>query len=220
MHIYPSILSSSIAEVEKQINWSSQMAEVETVQIDVIDGIYTDNITVSPVDVAALNYGKLSVDFHFMVDDSYDYLHEVESNHTLLPVRSVITQVERLYEPGRFLFEVRERDWLAGLSLNLDTPISAIHDDWWQLLDVIQVMAIDAGFQGQEFNTKILPLVEEIRRRIQLHNWPIELIVDGGVKVANISSLAKAGASSVAVGSDLWNSPNPIEKMQEFEKVL
>lgn len=216
MNIYPSILSSNLAQVTQQLEIAEQAEGITTVQVDILDGIYADNITISPVDIADSEFGSLTVDFHLMVDDSYDYLHEIESNHTLLPVRAIITQVERLLDPARFLHEVKQRDWLAGLSLNLDTPLGAIDDDWWEQLGIIQVMGIDAGFQGQIFQEKVLPLVTEIKKRVQMHSWPIEIIVDGGVKKDNLAKISAAGASAVAVGSGLWQTENSVESIREF----
>jgi len=48
-----------------------------------------------------------------------------------------------------FIREVTKNKAKAGLSLDVFTPIEVINDDAWAKLDVIQLMAVEAGFQGQ-----------------------------------------------------------------------
>lgn len=220
MHIFPALLTSQVHEFKEQLALSKRMQGVSTIQVDIIDGFFADNITISPVDIAELDYGELSIDFHFMVEDSYDYLHEIESNASFFPVRGIITQIERLHEPKQFLQHVKERGWLAGLSLNLDTPYDAIDEDVWEVLDIVQVMGIDAGFQGQNFNSRVLPLISHLRKHVQENNLPVEIIVDGGIDQHQLPKIIAAGASSAAIGSALWKSENPVETVMKLFELI
>lgn len=204
MNIYPSLLTSNITTFQEQLENVKKISEISVVQVDVLDGFFADNITVSPVDVAACDFGDLKIDFHLMVDDSYDFLYEIDSNADFLPVRSVVTQVERLHQPVYFLKEVKDRGWLAGLSLNRGTPLEALEDEWWEYLDIVQVMAVDAGFQGQVFHPEVLDLVASLKKKLVALELDIEIIVDGGVSLDTIVDVSKSGADAVAVGSALW----------------
>ncbi|HKY73932.1 MAG TPA: hypothetical protein VJ246_01315, partial [Patescibacteria group bacterium] len=57
--IYPSILTDSPSLVQKQLNLV--LGLVQGVQIDIIDGEFADNTTVTPVDLQTLTFGSLSV---------------------------------------------------------------------------------------------------------------------------------------------------------------
>jgi ribulose-phosphate 3-epimerase len=52
----------------------------------------------------------------------------------------------------------------------------------------------------------MLPKVEKVRQWIDAQGLPVELEVDGGIKVDNIGLLAKAGADVFVSGSGIFKS--------------
>lgn len=206
MQLYPAFLNESIFELRDQLTMLAPvMDQIETVQVDIIDGEFVDNLTISPIDLLGTDFGSLAVDFHLMTNDPINFVYECKQIDN---ARAVIGQVEHMDSQALFLSEIKEYDLKAGLSLNVFTPIEAIDDDSWQDLTVIQVMGIEAGFQGQEFKgEQVLHKIREIVRLKNKMDLPnLEIIVDGGVKLGNIDSILHAGATGVSVGSALWTS--------------
>ena len=113
--------------------------------------------------------------------------------------------------------EVKAHSWQAGLSLDLYTPVEAIDKKSWDKLDIVQLMTIEAGFQGQEFKSQALDKIAQIR---QLANKNIQIIVDGGVKKKSMSLLVKKGVDGVVVGSGLWKTSNPAKMIREYSELL
>ncbi len=218
MTIYPAILTDSQQKAQIQLDLA-QSFHVSGVQLDIIDGYYADNITLTPADYANLNFGQLQIDFHLMTEEPMDYVYEILDFQKQLPVRAIIGQVERMTHQKDFLTEIKKHRFLAGLSLNLFTPLDAIDQYNFEFIDVLQIMAVRAGFQGQTFHTQVEDL---IKRAVDLRNKRranFAIIVDGGVKQLHLPILKTAGVDAVVVGSAIWQAINPQKMVKKLKQV-
>jgi ribulose-phosphate 3-epimerase len=95
----------------------------------------------------------------------------------------------------------------AGLVLNPATPINCL-DHVLDKLDLVLIMSVNPGFAGQSFIPESLAKLAQVRSRIDAvaarTGREIRLEVDGGVKVDNIASIAKAGADTFVAGSAIF----------------
>jgi ribulose-phosphate 3-epimerase len=216
MNLYPAILTDAKAEAQKEIIWIAAYDKIRTVQVDVIDGLFADNITITPSDLVDVDLGELSVDLHLMTEEPLDYVYETVAQKEQHQIRSIIAQVERMSDQASYIETVRKQDWLVGLSLDLYTPFDSIEEESWSQLDVVQLMGIEAGFQGQDFNKIVL---EKIKNLVVLRDKigrKFEIIIDGGVKPSLIEQIEAAGADGVVVGSGLWESDNLDETVENL----
>ncbi len=209
MKLYPAILTDSIEEVEQQLLLVKSLIDVGTVQIDVIDGIFADNLTITPIDLITLDFGELKIDFQLMVEEPLDYLNEIIQYKKHLPVRAVLGQIERMSSQKEFIELTKENEMLAGLSIDIFTPISEVQESLFSRLDVIQLMSIEAGFQGQIFNDRVVEKIVELNGIRKAENVNFEIIIDGGIKEVHLDKLKKLNVDGVAVGSWLWNNDKP-----------
>ncbi len=67
-------------------------------------------------------------------------------------------------------------------------------------------MSVNPGFGGQKFIPYALDKIIAVRERIDALGRDIRLEVDGGVKVENISQVARAGADTFVSGSGIFSS--------------
>lgn len=213
MNLYPSILTESLVELEEQVTATSQSKDVSVVQIDIIDGFFADNVTISPLDLTQVDFDNLKIDFHLLVEEPMDFVLEIVGIKDYVPIRSIIAQVERMSQQGDFVREVLTNEWRVGVSLDLHTPVSAIDDESWDYLQIVQLMTIEAGFQGLEFHHSALGKISEIRNKSR---YPVEIIVDGGVKAEHIPLLTQAGVDGVVVGSGIWSPETAIEHFTDL----
>lgn len=220
MKLYPSILTSLLTEFKKQLAWIINSQVIDVIQIDVIDGCFADNLTLTPSDLTQVNYGDLQLDFHLMTQEPMDYVRELVSIKDDLPIRAVISQVERMSAQHNYLQELRAQDWKTGLSLDLYTQVEAIDPQSWQDLDMVQLMTIKSGFQSQEFNQNALEKIVEIRRLSQEAKNDLEIIVDGGVKKKQLKLLKKHKIDGIVVGSGLWKSDDPVKAIIEYSRLI
>ena len=184
---------------------------VERVQLDVVDGLFADNLTVTPEDLEEVDWGRLGVDVHLMVNDPMEW---VEACLKLPGVR-IIAQVERLGSQHMFV------DWVKGykevkgmgLALDVDTPVEALDEEVFGEIEVVVLLAVRAGFQGQEFDQRVVDKVKLLRERFKG-----EIVVDGGVDESKVEMLKQVGVDGVAIGSFLWQSKSLEKQLAKLRK--
>src|SRR3989339_1317001 len=215
MTIYPSILTDSLAEAQEQLDKLHAQTQnaIKVVQFDIVDGIFADNITFDPIDILELHTYDFRADIHLM---TVDPINDVIECSALPFVRAIIGQVEKMPSQQAFIDIVKAQQQLVGLSLDLYTPLSAIEDDIWQQLDLVQIMTIPAGFQGQIFQAIGLEKVREVKEILKNKDLGLEIIVDGGVKLENVALVQDTGADAITVGSYLWKANNFSEALQQL----
>jgi len=214
--VVPAILSGNVVEVQKQLDEVKQFAGCHLVQIDVIDGWFADNVTITPTDFLELDFGQLQIDLHLMTEEPMDFVFEALEFKDRLPIVSITAQIEHMTSQTAFVEQVKSVGWQVGLSLDLFTPADSIDAEVWSKIDLIQVMGIEAGFQGQEFANLALEKILEIRQILKKAELGMLIMVDGGVKLSVLSSVIKAGVDRVMVGSALWQASDPVEVYREM----
>ncbi|MBD3250378.1 MAG: hypothetical protein GF381_02310 [Candidatus Pacebacteria bacterium] len=216
MNLYPAILTDDVRQAQHQLEILKQVEEIETVHVDVIDGHFVDNMTVTPLDLVGLDFGHLTLSFHLMVQEPLDFVYELIECGSDLPVKTVIGQIEQMSYQDQFIAEVQKYNWQAGLCLNLHTPLESIEPESWDQVDSLLLLGVQAGYQGQKFNQKVFAKIEAFTQEYQRKSDPIELIVDGGVKLDHLDQLSEAGVDSAAVGSGIWKNKNPQGQLLKF----
>ena len=101
-------------------------------------------------------------------------------------------------------------------------PATPLHylDHVMDKLDMILIMSVNPGFGGQAFIPSALDKLAAARARIETSGLPIELEVDGGVKVNNIADVARAGADTFVAGSAIFGSPDYAETIARMRAEL
>jgi len=218
MKIIPAILTDSFLTLQDQMNAVKSSDHIETIHVDIIDGQFADNITVTPLDLTVADFDQFKVDFHLMTEEPMDFVFECAGLREYLPIRQIIGQVERMSHQLDFVEEVIRNGWQPALALDLFTPLEAIDEDVWPQLHSILIMSVEAGVQEQTFNRAALEKVREIRR-VYPSIEQMNIMVDGGVKTLNAKEILKSGANELVVGSALWNSTDPVAKIEDFTQI-
>ncbi|MBT4124551.1 MAG: hypothetical protein HN981_04085 [Candidatus Pacebacteria bacterium] len=225
MKIYPAILSDSIEEIQKQVDLAKSCSSVEILQIDIIDGFFADNITVSPQSLLEVDFGDLQIDLHLMVDEPMDMISEIENLENNLPIRTIIAQIEKMTYQKDFVEDVKKMGYKVGLSLDIYTPVDSLDEDILSEISILQFMGIEAGFQGQ----KLIPQVFEkiklfveadlVKNDQDLSADTMEITFDGGVIEEHAEKLDLLGVTSLVVGSLLWKSEDFCEQYQKLAEI-
>lgn len=219
MKVFPSILTDSLEVAQKQLDLIASIDQTIVVQIDIIDGYYADNVTLQPTALSELQFHQLQADLHLMVNEPIDTVFEAREVGHLLPIRAVLGQIEHMSDQGSYLSEVRRNGWQAGLSLDLYTPAEEIDFESWQSMDLIQIMTIQAGFQGQQFVPHAITTVKEVIEMRSAFGKALEIVVDGGIKEKEANLLHEVGVDSITVGSLLWNAEFPENVIQTLQNI-
>jgi len=212
LEVIPTILTSDPQEFKQLINQAEEV--VDRVQVDVIDGQFADNRTVDPSVLETIET-NLKLDFHLMTKEPADW---VERTIRAMADR-VIGQIEMMESQVEFVEKVIEKGALAGLAVDLKTPIFEIDPEVLPKLDVILLMAVPAGFGGQKFDKKVIEKIELLDKARKKEKLNFKICIDGGVTMNVVKSLVKAGVDEVSVGKLLYKG-NLKENIEKFKEVV
>ncbi|MCD6188259.1 MAG: ribulose-phosphate 3-epimerase, partial [Desulfuromusa sp.] len=187
--IAPSILSADFSRLGEEIR-AIDHAGADYIHVDVMDGHFVPNITIGPLVVDAIRpVTELPLDVHLMIENPDQYIPDFAKAGADI----IVVHAEAVRHLHRTVQLIKSLGKKAGVSLNPATSLSAL-DIILPELDLVLLMTVNPGFAGQSFIESSLPKIVELRHRIDTLGLPIELEVDGGVKVDNIEKIAAAGA--------------------------
>ena len=203
--ITPTIFVSSSARLQERLELYEEMAA--RVQLDVADEEFTSKPTLGVekmVEVAT----TLERDVHLMTVEPAEWLEVCK----IEGVKTAIGQIENMSSQKEFVEEAKELNLRVGLGVDWETDLKEL--DWLiaKEVDLILIMAVRAGKEGQKFNQESLGRVRELRRR----GFAKEICVDGGVNEQTIGKCVKAGADVLAVGSCLWQAEDVAEQWRRL----
>jgi ribulose-phosphate 3-epimerase len=202
MKIAPSILSADFAALADDIA-RVEAGHPDQLHVDVMDGRFVPNLTIGPLVVEAVRKRtRLPLDVHLMIVEPERSI----GDFVAAGADMVTVHAEASPHLQRVLVQVRELGARAGVALNPATPPSVLEyvlDD----LDLVLVMSVNPGFGGQKFIPTAYPKIRQVRT--MLGQRPVEVSVDGGVKVEHVRPLAAHGASTVVAGSAIFGAPDP-----------
>ena len=201
--IAPSILSADFARLGEEVR-AVAAAGADMIHFDVMDNHYVPNLTVGPLVCEALKpLTSVPIDVHLMVKPVDPIVPEFAKAGA-----SIISfHFEASEHVDRTIGLIHDCGCKAGLVLNPATPLNCL-DHVLDKLDLVLIMSVNPGFGGQSFIPEALPKLAQVRSRIDAvtarTGRKIRLEVDGGVKVDNIASIAKAGADTFVAGSAIF----------------
>jgi ribulose-phosphate 3-epimerase len=177
------------------------------VHVDVMDGHFVPNLTFGPKMVSDLHKAtRLPLDVHLMIERPDDWV----DRYVDAGAAYVVVHVEAARAVSETLSRIRARGAKAGITLSPDTPVERVLP-FLAEVDLALVMSVNPGFGGQTFIQSAIGKLERLRKEIDARKLPVELEVDGGVKLDNVRRVVEAGASVVVAGSAVFESADGVE---------
>ena len=214
--IAPSILSADFARLGEEVD-AVLSAGADWIHFDVMDNHYVPNLTIGPMVCDSLrSYGiTVPIDVHLMVKPVDSLIEDfAKAGATYISFHP-----EASDHVDKSLQLVRKNGCKTGLVLNPASPLSLL-ENCWDKLDMVLLMSVNPGFGGQNFIPSVLDKITKLRQLIDDRNVEIRLEVDGGIKLDNISEVAKAGADTFVSGSGIFGERNYQEVISKIRKSL
>lgn len=222
INIVPAILEKSLKEFEEKLEmvWG----EVSRVQVDIIDGKFTENRTVAPEDLGQIDT-VVAFDAHLMVEKPEEWIKRCVAGG----VDRVFGQVEKMENKTAFIGDAQAEGLMVGLAYDIDTPLEGL-EEYIHDLDAVLLMSVKAGKQGEKFDDRVLDKIKAVRKMSK----KIDIVVDGGLNEVNIKRcIAAEWAEEIAenelnrsvallefaVGSHLFKAENVKEELLRLKRL-
>lgn len=210
MKVIPSILTNDPDEARELISRCEGV--VDRVSIDIIDGKFAPNKTVSPEIFFDIDV-NIKIDYQLMVMDPINWIEKCVRGNA----DRIIGHIEHMSDQSEFIKKVQEAARFSGLALDLSTPITALDELLLNNVDSVLVMSVPAGFGGQEFNPQALEKIKKLLEIREKLDASFVIQDDGGVTINIIDDTKDVGADEVSVGRKLFDGDLK-ENIEKFMK--
>ena len=234
--VIPAILEGSFKEFAHKLH--EIRGGAGTVQIDVCDGVLVSSVTwpyLSPVSPeTALNYEenfqelqRYEADMPFWEEFNFELDLMVSNPEWLLPDLMIMGPSKIILHAASFeniFAEVSEIKTMVPSIVEVAIAITPDADPeiLFPLIDdgvvsSVQCMGIARiGHQGEPFDERVLSHLRTLREK-----YPeLPLSVDGGVNMDTAVKLKEAGATHLVVGSAIWESDTPKNRIKDFQDLV
>lgn len=207
IQIIPAILATSEEQYKQDLDKlvRSEALEMGWLHIDFADHVFVPNQTVG-VEVIAKFPTEFKKEAHLMVAHPKDWIDQLVNAN----FKRIIFHIESEDNPLEVIEYIKSKGLEVGLAVSRETTVEKLKP-FVGKIDVILIMTIVAGFQGQPFIPQTLDKV----RRVKSEGWSTRVGVDGAVSDTDAKEIADAGADFMIVGSYLLKG-NVDENLEEL----
>ncbi len=211
----PSILSADFTNLSQQIRYV-ELANVDIIHCDIMDGHFVPNFTFGPMVVEAVNrITNLPIDVHLMVKNPDNLIDKfIEAGADYITVHQ-----EEVVHLHRTIEYIKSKGIKAGVALNPSTPVDTL-EEVLEYLDMVLVMSVNPGFGGQKFIERSIYKIAALDRIRKEKNYDFLIEVDGGIYNGNIERISKAGCNVFVAGSTIFGSDNITAAAVELKNLI
>lgn len=213
--IAPSILSADFSRFSDEVR-AVERGGADVLHVDVMDGHFVPNITIGPLVVQGLKkLTSLPLDVHLMIENPERYIE------TFARAGSdwITFHAEVCPHPKRVIKRIRQLNVRPGIVLKPATPLKTLFPVL-EDLDLVLIMSVNPGFGGQSFIPSTLKKIARLKKLIDENRYPLEIEVDGGVKIENIREVSKAGGDIFVVGTGIFKTENYEETIKKLREEI
>jgi len=213
--IAPSILSADFSRLGEEVR-AVEEAGADVIHVDVMDGHFVPNITIGPLVVEGLKkLTSLPLDVHLMIEKPERYIEPfAQAGSAWLTFHAEVCSRLR-----SVIKKVRQLNVRPGVVLNPSTPLKALYPILEEI-GLVLLMSVNPGFSGQSFIPATLKKIERLRKIIDQNRYPLEIEVDGGIKVENIGEVSRAGGDIFVLGTGIFKTKDYKETISQLRQII
>ena len=213
--IAPSILSADFSRLGDEVR-AVEKAGADVIHVDVMDGHFVSNITIGPLVVSGLRkLTSLPLDVHLMIENPARHVEAfAQAGSNWITVHAEVCP-----DLKRMVKKIRQLNVRPGIVLKPVTSLKTllpILDE----IDLVLIMSVNPGFGGQSFIPSTLKKIERLRKMVDQNRYPLEIEVDGGVKIENIKEVSIAGGDIFVVGTGIFKTKDYEETIRKLRQEI
>lgn len=209
--IAPAVLAETPMQYEHDMGVAAKLSN--RVQIDLADGEFAENVTVSMAQVYWPD--TVLADLHLMYQNPFEHIPTIIS----LTPHLAIAHAEARDMDDKSIASMRDKLKEAGIKFGLallpDTPVEDIKSHLLNI-DHLLVFTGELGHYGGKMRYDCLDKITQAKAV----NSNIEAGVDGGINEETIGSVLEAGADVLNVGGYIQNATHPQDAYATLESIV
>lgn len=210
----PSILSADFTKLGEEIE-TIDNAGAEYIHVDVMDGMFVPSISYGMPVIKSIRKSTGKVfDVHLMISEPIRYIADFAASGADM----ITVHVEACSDVVATIEKIREYKLKVGITLNPDTPVSAIKP-YLNRVDMVLIMSVNPGFGGQKFITSSVDKIKEVKRLRDELNLSYDIEIDGGINIDNLATVLEAGANVIVAGSAIFRG-DAAENVKKFKSIM
>lgn len=212
--IAPSILAADFANLQKEVEMLNS-SQADFIHVDIMDGVFVPNISFGiPVTQAINRHAKKPLDVHLMIVEPDRYLEAFKDAGAAI----ISVHYEACPHLHRTLQFIKSLGAKAGVAINPHTNVDLLKDVI-QDIDLVCMMSVNPGFGGQKFIENTYSKISKLKDLILSNGASTKIEIDGGVNIQNAPKLVAAGADVLVAGNFVFNSPDPLNTIEELKSI-
>ena len=198
--LVPSMLAIDFGHMERELKKAVE-AGVKCIHVDIMDGNFVPNISFGP---PVVKYVRKAVpdaflDVHMMVVNPARYIEKYAD----LGAGMITIHLEATEDIRGDLLKIKALGTKVGVAISPDTPVSAV-EPVIDIVDMVLVMTVYPGFGGQQLIPESMNRIKRVREMANKLNSDLNIEVDGGITLDNVSEILDAGANVIVAGSSVF----------------
>lgn len=178
------------------------ITDVDYIHVDVMDGKYVKNKTMSFKELANITYyTRKRLDVHLMVLNPLKLI----DLYATLNVEYLTFHLDIKDDFAKIFARCHDYGIKIGLALNPKQDVTMLFP-YLEKIDLVLLMSVEPGLPGQEFITDIISKIKVLKEEIKKRNLHTLISIDGGINFENVKELKDVDI--VVSGTTITNSPN------------
>lgn len=202
-----------------QTLYNLETAKIDYFHIDVMDGEFVENNTVSRMTEYCeylSSISNLPLDVHLMVKDVPSYI----SSFLVFEPNIITFHLEAAKDKEQvmeWINLIKENNVRVGISVKPDTKIEEVAE-FLPFVHLVLVMTVETGKGGQELIPKTLEKIRALKKYVKEKQIEVDIEADGGINLDTVAYVKEAGANMIVSGSAITNSESYVDVVEKLKK--